>query len=225
MSERHSLEDFYDVFIAHTDLTFVGETDFIKSGEIIRDGRIDIELGDDWPLRIPVYLRYSTDNPGAISSLKAYWEILPAVFSSIRIGVRGVKYLLLLAGRLYERCGALGVFGMTKTLGLSTLFGKGTAYRLRDLLDQGRFYEASLLFTRHRRSDIRVYDSQEVYSYPPGYLSMGEIRLHDISKLIVAGRTVCFRCSFAKDQNINPAVGFVHLSRTGTRITRAEFFT
>ncbi|MBT3273131.1 MAG: hypothetical protein HN368_08265 [Spirochaetales bacterium] len=224
INSKKSLEDFFDVFIAAATLEYVGTNDYCLGNEVVRDGVFLIEIPGEHPLEIPVFLRYVFDPPSSIHSLQAFWALLPAVAAALKRGAPGRRYFRQLGIRLFRKCGVSGIGGFLKTLKLSATIGKATVFRLKSLLDQGRYHDASRLFSRFKHGEILINGSGIADTYPPGYLSMGEIRILEIDKLLTAGRFVCFRCTLDAHHDEKTAVGFCFMTGTGLKIIRAEFF-
>ena len=223
MSPGRGLEVFYDIFIAHSDITFIAGYDYVCGRYVVRDGEVAVDMGESRRLVIPVYLRYEVSESGKIKNLRAHWKLIPAIFQAVRCRPAGFKYLAAIGRRLYDTAGLRGIAGFARSAVPVAPGGRITLLRLREYLRAGRYSEAVSLFSFLDGGEIIIY-SREIETHPVGYLTMGELKLVSAEKLIYGGRFFSLRCDLLIAGRERSGVAFFTFSGFGFRIRTLEIF-
>lgn len=218
------LEKFYDIFIAATDISLEVEEDYVSGNQVVRDGVIHVNVKGEGAIQVPIFLRYRISDNSYISELRAYWELLPAMAKAVGSGPGGAGYLVTLGRRLVRATGFQGALGFLSTAEPASFIGKSTIRRLKEYLETGRYYEATMLFSRFEGNELLFHRPDGSQSQPPSYLTMGDLKIREIDKLIGGGRHLGFRFVVELEGDESAGVGFLTLSGTGLKIQRAEFF-
>ncbi len=217
------LDVFYDTFIAHSDISFVAEADYVCGRHVARDGAIIVDMAEGQRLNIPIFLRYEVSESGKIKSLRAHWKPVQTLFRTMGRQPGGFEYLTSFGKQLYKSIGFRGI-GCFAQAAIHTAFGgRITVLRLKDYLEGGRYYEAVSLFSFLDGSQIVLY-SEVSKVHPAGYLTMGELKILSVEKLIDGGRFLSLRCELLLSGQRRSGIAFFTFSAAGFRICRLEIF-
>ncbi len=218
----HSLSAFYDIFIRESDLRLNIDDDYVSGNQVLRDGTLEIAMPRGESIRVPIFLYYEVSPAGQISGIRAHWQITSAVWLALRSG--GAGYLIDLAKRFRRAAGLRGLGGLLTTAGVTPWIGRIIAYRLKAYLESGRFFEATLLFTKFDDEAICIRGPSGSINLPPNYLTTGKFRLLKVSKTVAAGRFVVCRFTLLLEGKTRSGVGIITLAWPGLHIQRLEIF-
>ncbi len=190
---------------------------------VVRDGRIALDIGQGNRLEIPVYLRYQVSGAGKILSLRAHWNMMQVVFRVLTKLPEGFQYLTAAGKRLFQAEGLKGIGGFARAAMNTDVGAKTTVYKLKEYLETGRYSDAVSLFA-HKDSDEILLCSEGANAYPAEYLTIGEIKILSVRKLIESRNTVSFRCELEQAGMNRSGVAFCRLAAGGFRIRTLEVF-
>jgi hypothetical protein len=218
------LDMFYDIFIAHSEVSFVSLSDYISGYTAVRDGTIYLDIGNGRRVDIPAFLRYEVTDSGKIMSLRAYWKPGQAVFRALGGSQpEGFRYLTAAGKRLFEAQGLKGI-GRFALAAINTEIGaRMTVLKLKEYLESGRYSDAVALFSHIHPGEV-ILHSDKLHTYPPGYLTLGELKMLQVDKLIESRNSVSFRCDVMLEGRKRSGVAFCRLAYAGFRIRTLEFF-
>ena len=219
----HGLKDFYDAFIAHSNIAFASEYDYVCDRSVVRDGTILLEIGDGQPLHIPVFLRYEVAKSGKISNMQAYWRLGQSIFRMLGNRSGGFRYLTGAGKRLFAAAGLRGIGGLAKATVNPAAGARTTVLKLKEYLDTARYSDAVSLFSYTNSNAIVLY-SDNAEAHPAGYLTIGKLKLLSLDKIIESRNRVSFRCELLISGRKLCGVAFCRLSAAGFRIRTLEFF-
>jgi hypothetical protein len=217
------LEDFYDIFIAGSEISFIPCCDFVCGYQVVRDGYISVTIEDGSRIMIPVFLRYEVSVSAKIARLRAHWKFITATYHTLGHRPAGVRYLATIGRQIYSATGLRGIGGFARAAVPAAFGSKLTLHRLKSYLETGRYTEASSLFSFFEGGEIAFY-TDVVEVFPAGYLTMGKLRLLSVDKLIDCGNTLAFRCEVQHNGHRGSGIAFMSLSAAGFRIRRLEIF-
>ncbi len=217
------LDVFYDIFIAHSNISFLAGHDYVCGRHVARDGVIIVDMAGSPRLDIPVFLRYEVSESGKILNLRAHWKPIAAAFRAVSCRPGGVEYLVSIGKHLFNAAGLRGIGGFSKAVVPAAIGGRITVFRLKNYLETGRYSQAVSLFSFLEGGEIIVY-SDDVETHPAGYLTMGELKLISIEKMIGGGRFLSLRCDLLLSGRKRSGVAFITFSAAGFKIRKLEIF-
>jgi steroid Delta-isomerase len=223
MGHGRGLADFYDIFIAHSDISFVSEYDYVCGRHVVRDGTIIVDMKESPRLTIPVFLRYEVSESGKIKSLRAHWKPVSAIFKAISCRPGGPKYLADIVKQLYTTTGVRGIGGFAQAAAPAAIGSRITLWKLKDYLQVGRYSDAVSLFSFLDGGEIILY-SKDMETHPAGYLTMGEFKLISVDKLIDGGHFLSLRCDLLLSGRKRSGVAVFTFTTAGFRIRKLEIF-
>ncbi len=220
---NYRLGVFYDIFIAHSEIDFVPETDYVCGLSVVRDGLITMRINGGCCLRIPVFLRYEVSRSGKIGGLRAHWKPSPVMIQAFKYRPGGMKYLAESGRRLLEATGLRGFGGFAMSVFNTAVGARLTIFKLKEYLATGRYSEAEALFSFVDGKELVIFSDQiEVFS--PGYLTLGELKLLSLDKLIENRNCVSLRCEVMLSGSKYSGVAFFSFALAGFRIRKLEIF-
>lgn len=214
---------FYDIFIAHSNISFIAEEDYVCGRYVVRDGVIIVDMTEGQRLNIPVFLWYEVSGAGKIKSLRAHWKPGQTLLRALNRRPGGFGYLTSFGKQLYRSAGFGGISGFAQAVIPAAIGSRVTLLRLKEYLARGRYYEAVSLFSFLEGSQIILY-SKTAKVYPAGYLTMGEFKILSVEKLIEGGPFLAFRCEVSLSEYTRTGVAILTLSAAGFRIRKLEVF-
>lgn len=217
------LDSFYDTFIAHSDLTFHSEYDYVCGKTAVRDGTIQLGIGMESHIEIPAFLRYEVTDSGKISSLRAHWNPVRVAFRALGNRPGGLKYLADAGKRLFVAEGLKGVGGLTKGAINTAVGARSTVLRLKEYLESGRYSDALSLFAVNGGEEIVLY-SNRMEAHPARYLTIGELKLISTDKMIENRNCLSLRCDFMLGGKRRTGVAFFSFAAAGFKIHAFELF-
>lgn len=113
---HRAIGQFYDTFIRPRTIVFHRDADIVLGNTVVRDLELEVHMGANVQLRIPVYLQYDVVTEGSdpalkISRLQAFWELPGMVVQFVRCGAGALPAGLGLSGALLRNQGPGGALG------------------------------------------------------------------------------------------------------------------
>lgn len=189
----------------------------------VRDGTIHLDIGVDSHIEIPAFLRYEVTDSGKISSLRAHWNPVRAVLRALATRPEGIRYLTGAGKRLFAAEGLKGIGGLTRGAVNTAVGARSTVLRLKEYLESGRYSDALSLFVFNGGEEIILY-SNTVDAYPARYLTIGELKLISMDKMIENRNCLSLRCEFLLSGKRRTGVAFFAFAAAGFKIHALELF-
>lgn len=114
---RAAIGRFYDTFIGPREITFDSRADFVGGATVVRDLTLNVRMSAAVAMQIPAVLVYHLSD-GAdglrITSLQAYWELVPMLAQFGRNGPAALPAGLALSRALLANQGVGGTLGFAR---------------------------------------------------------------------------------------------------------------